>query len=297
MYLLFNASAATALQSLTSAQNQLAAAQTQLSTGQTINNASDNIALWCQATTMQSDAGAWGVIAAENGANSTGAPSPALTSATTSLTNVASVLNQMKAAITTAQSAGSNPTSTLATLQQDGQQLKSIVSSSAFQGSNLLDNSTTTNGYTIPDSYNSVGLVQGAHLATVSLVDAGTGTSGILQAAQATGSTSATDFTSLTASDLSAANIGQTLSNIDKAISQVTGYSATIGGMQPQLSAMGQFASMMQTNLNNAAASLTGANMNEVSTRLSALQTQVQLATQSLSIANQSSALLLKLFQ
>jgi flagellin len=53
----------------------------------------------------------------------------------------------------------------------------------------------------------------------------------------------------------------------------------------------------MQTNLSNGVAALVDADMNQVSTRLQALQTQQQLGVQSLSIANQSSQMILKLFQ
>ena len=56
------------------------------------------------------------------------------------------------------------------------------------------------------------------------------------------------------------------------------------------------FNSALQTNYANGVAGLVDADMNQASTRLQALQTQEQLGIQSLSVANQNAALILKLF-
>ena len=52
----------------------------------------------------------------------------------------------------------------------------------------------------------------------------------------------------------------------------------------------------MSTDYANGLSALVDADMNTASTRLQALQTQEQLGIQSLSIANQNSQLILKLF-
>ena len=57
------------------------------------------------------------------------------------------------------------------------------------------------------------------------------------------------------------------------------------------------FNTALTTNYSNGVAGLVDADMNTASTRLQALQTQEQLGIQSLSIANQNAALILKLFQ
>ncbi len=56
------------------------------------------------------------------------------------------------------------------------------------------------------------------------------------------------------------------------------------------------FNSALTTNYANGVAGLVDADMNTASTRLQALQTQEQLGIQSLSVANQNAALILKLF-
>ena len=49
--------------------------------------------------------------------------------------------------------------------------------------------------------------------------------------------------------------------------------------------------------MTNSVSTMVDADMNEASTRLQALQTQQQLGVQSLSIANQNSQMILRLFQ
>ena len=56
------------------------------------------------------------------------------------------------------------------------------------------------------------------------------------------------------------------------------------------------FNSALTTNYANGVSGLVDADMNTASTRLQALQTQEQLGIQSLSVANQNAALILKLF-
>ncbi|MGO9741676.1 MAG: flagellin [Roseiarcus sp.] len=101
----------------------------------------------------------------------------------------------------------------------------------------------------------------------------------------------------MTDDDLLSANIGTTLDNIDKAIADVTSYSASIGDMSTSETTMQDFAQTMQTNMENGADDLIAANPSALAARETALQTQIQLATQALSISNQMSQLVLKLFQ
>ncbi|PWB79773.1 MAG: flagellin, partial [Methylocystaceae bacterium] len=121
---------------------------------------------------------------------------------------------------------------------------------------------------------------------------------GILEVAQATGASAATDFTNLTSTDVSSATtIADTLSNADKAIADLTTYGATIGATQTSVNGQATFIKTLNEALTNGVSSLIDADMNEASTRLQALQTQQQLGVQSLSIANQNSQIILKLFQ
>ena len=86
------------------------------------------------------------------------------------------------------------------------------------------------------------------------------------------------------------------LTAVGAALQAVTNYSAVIGSTQDRMTAASTLNSALTTNYANGVSALVDADMNVASTRLQALQTQQQLGIQSLSIANQNSQLILKLF-
>ena len=99
----------------------------------------------------------------------------------------------------------------------------------------------------------------------------------------------------------SGATSGQTLASaalaaVNSALTEVSNYATTIGATQDRMTAASNFNSDLNTDYSNGVAGLVDANMNTASTQLQALQTQEQLGIQSLSIANQNSQLILKLF-
>jgi len=87
------------------------------------------------------------------------------------------------------------------------------------------------------------------------------------------------------------------LSAVEAAQAAVTDYAATIGSTQDRATSASNLNSALTTNYASGVSALIDADMNVASTRLQALQTQQQLGIQSLSIANQNSQLILKLFQ
>ncbi|RYB05950.1 flagellin, partial [Lichenibacterium ramalinae] len=84
---------------------------------------------------------------------------------------------------------------------------------------------------------------------------------------------------------------------LDSAISSVTTGAATLGQYTTTVANQTAFTSSLSDALTSGVGSLVDADMNVASTRLQALQTQQQLGIQALSIANQNSQLILKLFQ
>ncbi|MGI3904049.1 MAG: flagellin, partial [Janthinobacterium lividum] len=86
-------------------------------------------------------------------------------------------------------------------------------------------------------------------------------------------------------------------SAIDKAINSVTTGAATLGQYTTTVNNQISFTSSISDALTSGVGSLVDADMNVASTRLQALQTQQQLGIQALSMANQNSQLILKLFQ
>jgi flagellin len=101
---------------------------------------------------------------------------------------------------------------------------------------------------------------------------------------------------STTSIQVSSTNASDMLSAVNAALLQVRGYAASIGSAQGAMTAAATFNSAVSTDYANGLSALVDADMNTASTRLQALQTQEQLGIQSLSIANQNSQLILKLF-
>ena len=110
-------------------------------------------------------------------------------------------------------------------------------------------------------------------------------------------SITAMNITNLTdsASDMATLNAFQ--KQVDAAISNVAAAASELGTAQSRMMAQTSFVSSLQTSINNGVGSLVDADLNVASTRLQALQVQQQLGVQSLSIANQSTQSILKLFQ
>ena len=86
------------------------------------------------------------------------------------------------------------------------------------------------------------------------------------------------------------------LTAVNQALSAVTNYAALIGATQNRMTSANTFNTALMTNYANGVSGMVDADMNTASTRLQALQTQEQLGIQSLSIANQNSQMILKLF-
>ncbi len=101
------------------------------------------------------------------------------------------------------------------------------------------------------------------------------------------------DLTDLT---VTAGNATLALAASNQALAAVTNYAAQIGATQDRMTNASTFNTALTTNYSNGISGMVDADMNTASTQLQALQTQEQLGIQSLSIANQNAALVLKLF-
>ncbi len=87
------------------------------------------------------------------------------------------------------------------------------------------------------------------------------------------------------------------LKAVNSALAAVTTYAAQIGATQDRMTSANTFNTALVSNYSDGVSGMVDADMNTASTQLQALQTQEQLGIQSLSIANQNAALVLKLFQ
>ena len=100
----------------------------------------------------------------------------------------------------------------------------------------------------------------------------------------------------LTNLNVTTGNVDQTMTNVNAALAAVTTYASALGSTQSRVNSQSTFLGNLSNALTTGVSSLVDANMNQASTRLQALQTQQQLGIQSLSIANQNTQLILKLF-
>jgi flagellin len=312
--LLTNTSAMTALQNLANTQKDLMKTQSQISSGLAVANASDNAAYWSIATSMRSDTSALGAVT-----NALNLGASVLNTATSAMNSVETILKQMKADIVTAQTSGTNATQVQSDITAQQQSLISIMGSASFNGVNLLDGSTVSTN--IVDSFSRGGSgttstgVLTVNTANIALGGAGsaggllgaslglTNSTGAFDNSGATSGAFAADsllgFSLTTASGTGTAgstDLNVLANAIDAAISSVTQGAATLGQYTTTVNNQLSFTSSISDAITSGVGSLVDADMNVASTRLQALQTQQQLGIQALSMANQNSQLILKLF-
>ncbi|MBB3979267.1 flagellin [Rhizobium azooxidifex] len=91
--------------------------------------------------------------------------------------------------------------------------------------------------------------------------------------------------------------IDRMISHIDGQLEAATSAAADMGSVSMRLDLQEEFVSKLSDSIERGVGRLVDADMNEESTRLSALQTQQQLAIQALSIANSDSQNILSLFR
>ncbi len=312
--ILTNMSAMSAVASLTATQKALATTQNQISTGLKVADASDNAAYWSIATTMRSDVGALGAVG-----DSLNLGSSVIGVATSALSQSIDILNKMKDDVVSATQSGVDSSKVQIDISSLQGQLRSFANSATFNGVNLLA-STGAGTATIVTSFqrNATGIQVGttdiggastllystvasqgtAAGSTAGILDkvdtttSYTGSDGVAQTGGVNESIDTLDVTSKTTDQL-----GQMAQFIDNTIAALTTAASNLGSTQSNITAQSTFVTSLSDSITTGVGSLVDADMNETSTRLNALQTQQQLGIQSLSIANQNSQLILKLFQ
>lgn len=91
--------------------------------------------------------------------------------------------------------------------------------------------------------------------------------------------------------------IDQYLRGVDHMEKLAISSASRLGALQTRIEMQAEFAERLSDSIDSGVGRLVDADMNEVSTRLKALQTQQQIAVQSLSIANNNSETLMQLFR
>ena len=314
-----NLSAMTALQSLKATQNAMNKNQGQISTGLRVGEASHNASYWSIATSMKSDNGAHSAV--KDAIKQSKAMINTFSSA---LDKTLVYLNKMKEGLVAASQPGADLAKIQTEFDANIEGMKSAATSAQFNGQNWLVNSAASpTDVKLVTSYdgtsNSVGTLS-IKVADSQLfqTNAGTGlieAGGILGAAgtdasvkdikiYTPGSLGADGVVGGTGTDADVAEVkadatklGNYLKTIDTAIDKVTKASAMLGANKALLETQEEFIGVLSDSLTAGVSAFVDADMNEASTRNQALQTQQQLGVQALSMANQNSSMILKLFQ
>ncbi len=139
-YLLNNAAALSALQSLNMTQQSLATVQSQVSTGLAVGSAKDNASYWSISQKLQANegiAGAANTALAQNQA--------AFDTANSAINSVITTINAIQSALTQANNPGADFATINTTLKSLAARLNDSVNGASFSGTNLLNSNATTN--------------------------------------------------------------------------------------------------------------------------------------------------------
>jgi flagellin len=268
-----NSGALVALQNLTATAAQLAQTQNEVSTGLAISSPQDNGAVWAIAQNERGTSESLDAVTQSlQRAQST------IQVATSAGTSVSNLLNQLKTLALTASDTSLDATSLAATNSQFKSvlgQITQIVNNSDFNGVNMIKSGGTT--------INALATASGGTItvAAENLALGGTNLAGL---------TAASSIGSVAQATAYVAVVQTAITKTNSALGSL-GTGAT--ALQNQLT----FVQNLQDTLDTGIGNLVNANLGKESAQLTALQTKQQLGIQALSIANQSSSVLLSLFR
>ncbi|GAK70239.1 flagellin [Agrobacterium rubi] len=288
--ILTNPSAMSALQTLRTINTNLSTTQDRVSSGEKVGKAADNVAYWSISTTMNSDNKALGAAT-----DALGVGAAKVDTAYAAMDSAIDVVNEIKAKLTTASETSVDKDQVQLEITKLQEQLTAIGQAASFNGENWAvqgSGSTTTvvDGF-IRDSAGSVKVTTATFdagtYAMFSAISSGVGTGGVL------GSVMDVSL----ASNSTQGEIDTFLTTVQTALDKLTDGAAALGALSSRIDMQDDYSGKLSDAIEAGVSRLVDADMEEESARLSALQTQQQLAVQSLSIANSSSQNIMTLFR
>jgi len=297
--ILTNASALTALQALSATQRNIQKTEDQISTGLKIATASDNAAYWSIGTKMSSQTSALGAVS--DALSSSGA---LLSTMTTALNSTLTIMTAIKNDLISASQPGADASSIQTAINAQIQALLAIGSAANFNGQNFLQGTGAT--VSLVASYDAGNTsAQTPVMPTIGTIDIDTTSTVLFETNATTASTGILGTNGVLAINIIDAGTGNVdltavntaLQGVQTAFDSITTASAQLGATSTNIANQRIFISSLSDSLKNGVSALVDADMNEASTRLSALQVQQQLGIQALSIANSNTQLILRLFQ
>lgn len=298
----------TALTTLKSISQQLDTTSNRVSTGQRVSSASDNAAYWSIATSVRSDNASLGAVK-----DSLGLGASAVDTAYNGVTNVIEQLKNMRSKLQTALQPGVDRKKVQTEIDAIQSNMKAIADSSVSNGQNWLSTNTGATGFQDVKKIVAGFSRDAAGVTTYSTIDitvsstalynATTTKSGILdKLTTAAGANGTAAGYSVAEMDISGAavtddNVKDYINLVESALASVTDIGTKLGANKTQIDGQKTFVDTLIKANERAVGTLVDADIEEESTKLKALQTQQQLAVQSLSIANTASQNVLSLFR
>jgi flagellin len=305
--ILTNNAAMAALQTLRGINSNLTDTQKAVSTGLRISKASDNAAYWSIATTMRSDGGAMSAVS-----DALGLGAAKVDTAYTAMDSAISIVQSIKDKLVSAEEGSVDKNDIQDEIKQLQQQLSSVAQSASFSGQNWMVASSgasasvvssfvrsATGGVSVQStSYTFDASATGNVLFGSDSVGVISTSSGILGTVQALVN-SATSYSvySLDITNMTSGGIDSALGMVENSLKALTAAGSQLGSLSSRIDLQTTFVSALTDSISSGVGKLVDANMEQESSKLTALQTQQQLAIQSLSIANSSAQNILSLFK
>ncbi|PTW60155.1 flagellin [Breoghania corrubedonensis] len=299
--LMTNASAMTALQTLSSTNKSLDEVQNRIATGYRVSTAEDNAAYWSIATTMRSDNLALSAVE-----DALGLGAATMDTMYTAMESTVDIVDQIKSKLVAASEPGLDRAKIQKEISALQDNLRSIADSAVFNNENWLSVDSGDAAYNatkevVASFSRNSGVITiekiKVDITETELYD-DADQSGILDKAQANGNAVATiDISALTDSAADLTTLEGMVKDVDDALAQITDAATALGAAKSRVEMQRDFVSSLTDALDRGVGQLVDADMNEESTRLQALQVQQQLGIQALSIANSSSQNILSLFK
>lgn len=293
-----NSSALAALQNLNSTQTELSAVQTRINTGLRVSSAKEDSSAFVIAQNLRSDLnGLKSVTSSLNRAKSV------LDVTLSGAQQVSDLMNQMRAKALEASDAGLD-TKSRAALQLDfkalQEQISTVVKSSDFNGTNLLDGSPAA-----PSSLSALQSIKGTATLSVSNLNIQTMMQQSVAAPAGGGAAVTYDLLAqnppvagTTAATISTENDAKdAMTAIDQAVTAMATKLNTLGSAARQVDSQLTFTSKLSDVITTGIGTLVDADLAKDSAQLQALQLKQQLGVQALSIANQSPQAIASLFR
>ncbi|MBB2670594.1 MULTISPECIES: flagellin [Rhizobium] len=299
--ILTNVAAMAALQTLRGINDSLESTQNRVSSGYRVEKAADNAAYWSIATTMRSDNKALSAVS-----DALGLGAAKVDTAYSAMDSAIDVISEIKAKIVAATEKGVDKTKVQEEIGQLQQQLLSIAQSASFSGENWVAGADGTKSVVstfVRDGNGNVSVKTTDYVLDTSSagnVLFGMTSTGTIDTAAGIIGTSYGTIGSIYSMDIStfgSVEISMALTSIEAGLEAMTKAASQLGSISTRIELQENFVGALSDSIDSGVGRLVDADMEEESSKLTALQTQQQLAIQSLSIANSSAQNILTLFR